>query len=339
MEVTLDRRLARRELPATAGPGPPGRARGHLRSGARTWASPAIVVTALVLGVACGIGGVVLARVYQDRYVMAPGQLAPVPSIAPASVILDWRPVPLTITANWLKIPVTVTRDAVRSDHTLWQKMNVDDWDALPDGLREEGLQAMFARHAHVLEPRAWRTMRPEAWDEVPQPMRGLAFMRMIGWWVDYYDAGGAHGIDRAEVAAKARAILVAESYFEHRAVNTNRDGTMDIGLAQASIYAREVVRRWHRLGLADFGPTDAELFDPLYGTRMLVFWFTLMLDEAEGDVALAVRAYNVGIAEARAGRGHDYLAEVVRRERTYVQHPGTCVTWRFLREQRGRTP
>ena len=70
----------------------------------------------------------------------------------------------------------------------------------------------------------------------------------------------------------------------------------------------------------------------------MLTIWFQIMLDEADGDLDIAVRRHNRGIARARRGEGQEYLEGVKRRRRRFIRNDGTSGAWRFLYEPR-RTP
>ena len=128
-------------------------------------------------------------------------------------------------------------------------------------------------------------------------------------------------------------AILMTESGFLHRAFSINGDGSRDIGLAQASDWTRAALRRLQRAGTIDFAPADEmDYYDPWQATRVLVVWFGLMLDETGGDLDAAVRAYNRGAPQARAGAGDAYLALVVDRRRRYLRDETGSPTWAFLR-------
>jgi hypothetical protein len=131
------------------------------------------------------------------------------------------------------------------------------------------------------------------------------------------------------------QAVAMAESWFEHRAININSDGSQDIGLPGASEYARDALRRLHAAGLVDFALADDEYYNPFKAVRMLTGWFQIMLDEAGGDVDLAIRAYNKGIGPALLGEGDEYLESVKRRRRRYIRNEGTSSAWQFLNKPR----
>jgi hypothetical protein len=55
------------------------------------------------------------------------------------------------------------------------------------------------------------------------------------------------------------------------------------------------------------------------------------MLQESDGDVDLAIRAYNKGIGDALDGAGDEYLTAVRRRRRRYFVGPSGSPTWAAL--------
>jgi hypothetical protein len=260
-----------------------------------------------------------------------------VPSIDILDLFTDDTPVRITLTVDWQKVPVTTTHDAVRRDWPIWRHMHFQDWDTVPGPLREEALDAMLARYRHLLtDPEVWDRMDARGWDRVPQPVRALAYRHMCEYWSGYYDVGGAFGIPRGLMADTLAAIVMAESWFDHRAVNENPWGNRDLGVAQASDNARERFRELYEEGQVDILLRDGDYFDPWKGTRFTALWMNLLLDEVEGDLDMAVRAYHRGVprALAREEVAESYLETVRQRRRRYIRNQGDSPSWSYLWER-----
>jgi len=236
---------------------------------------------------------------------------------------------------GWTARPLVVTAEEVRTDVWLWRRLFFHSWDRFPTPLRYEGLRAMLVRfRVPLLGPFSWDYMDAEDWDLVPQPIRAMAVLGMVDCWQARYRPGREFDLPARDVRRRLRAVAMAESWFVHRAVQENDDGTRDLGISQASDYARNRLRVLYVRGESDFGLADEDYFDPWKATRALVFWFSLMLEETGGDLDAATRAYHVGGDRAQAGRGGDYLENIERVEREYIVGPAPSPTWTWLRER-----
>ena len=257
------------------------------------------------------------------------------PVVAPVSVqaaFVDSAPITVTISAPGWQLPWQTTTDALLGDASLWRMMHVADWNRVPDDLREQGLDTMLTRYQTILvSPSAWDRMTADDWDQIPQPIRMMAFRYMAQYWAGYYDIGGPERLPPALIADTIQAIVMSESWFEHRTVAVNLNGTRDLGLAGASDFARARLRALHAAGVVDFGPDDAAYFNPWVSTRFAAVWFELMLQEAGGDVDRAIGAYNRGIAFADDEIGLGYRAMVVRRRTMFMRNQNAPVAWTYL--------
>lgn len=285
-----------------------------LEAPARTMPRRRVRWAALIAGLALGAASARdVARCLERRWL----ETAPpdVDAVDVYALCVDATPVPLTISAGWQKVPYVATAAQVRSDVTLWLRMHFEDWDTVPASLRAEGLDAMFARYRDLLAtPRVWDGMTADDWDRVPQPVRALAFRRMAAYWSGHYRLGADHGIAPRTAADAVAAVLMTESWFEHRAVNVNRWGNRDLGLAQAADATRARMSRLHRAGVVDVHFQDEDYFDPWKATRFAVLWMGLLLDETGGDLDAAIRAYHRGTRRALQGEGEAYLETTRRR-------------------------
>jgi hypothetical protein len=254
------------------------------------------------------------------------------PYVAPLNIYalsVDSTPISLTVYAGGEYAAWRSTVHAIRTDAALWRRMHLENWNSVPPDLRAQGLDALLEANRSVMaNPRLWDTMTVHEWDLVPQPVRTLAYRQMVAYWTGFYDVGHRYGIAPGLVSDTTAAIVMSESWFDHRAIRWDRSGNVDVGLAQASDFARARMRELHRQRVVDVDLLTEDYYNPWSATRFAAIWFSLLLDEAAGDLDLAVRAYNRGIANALDDRGSAYLEAVRRRLHRFIRNNDAPAAW-----------
>lgn len=317
----MERALARDDAIAIHGsPWRPGVATWRAPQWARGWAAALAVVTlAIVLTGAA------------DRWLRVTTFERIPPTPVPSSGLFT-EPMVLSVTISSQRAPWVTTDQELRRNVEMWRRMHLADWNVVPGTLRAQSLDNMLRQYRHILNnPSAWDAMDAHDWDAVPQPIRTVAYRRMVAYWSGFYDVGVAFDLPSPVVSETLAAIIMSESWFDHRARSINRDGTWDVGLGQASPFARRRLRELQTMGVLDARLAEDDYYNPWMATRFVALWMRLMLEEANGDLDMAVRAYNRGTPDAADRLGAEYLAAVRRRRAQHIRNLDAPVAWDFI--------
>ena len=279
---------------------------------------------------AAAIAAVIAAAGAGDRWLRVTTlQSLPLSPLPAAKLFRDPIAMSITVSSGLRRAPWATTDAELLGSIELWKRMHLADWDGVPEALRVAGLDSLLDRYRHILNnPSAWDRMDAFNWDAVPQPVRTVAYRRMVAYWSGFYRVGAEFNLPAPAVSDTLAAIVMSESWFDHRARSWNRDGAWDVGLGQASPFARRRLSELHAAGRVDATLSDADHDNPWMATRFVALWMKLMLEESDGDLDLAVRVYNRGRADAPDRLGSEYLAAVHLRLARYIRNRDAPSSW-----------
>jgi hypothetical protein len=288
------------------------------------WLRVAVAASLLVTG-----SSAIAARAWLEKYSLNPPAVARVDLLR---AYIDGTPVGVIFSAGDERIRVSVSADELLRNISLWRRLHLADWNEVEEPYRSRALDAMLTRYQRVLwNPQVWDRMDASQWDGVPQPVRIQAFRQMLAYWSGYYDVGGRYGLPPRLLSDSLAAIVMSESWFNHRAFLVNPDQTRDVGLGGASDFARERLRQLYRSGFVDVDLPDEAYLDPWLATRFVAIWMSILLDEADGDLERAVRAYHRGIANADDARGIAYGQTVHQRLNRFIRNQSAPSAWDYV--------
>ncbi len=98
----------------------------------------------------------VAAALYLIRVSQQPIRLPVVPSIRPAALLFDVTPVRVRTTVEWQKVFISVPHWDSLHDHTIWRRMQFEDWDVLPADTRKKRTAAI-TRSVRITRDRSRR--------------------------------------------------------------------------------------------------------------------------------------------------------------------------------------
>jgi hypothetical protein len=176
-----------------------------------------------------------LAETIAELDLRSGGSMPRVPAIDVYAALVDATPLTVTITVGTERVEHDTTVDDVQRNLSLWRRTHVADWNKVPESAAPCPRQHVRTTSIHPHEsPPVGRDARARLGPCAATDAHGgvSADGCLLGW---VYDVGGRQGLPSRLVADTRAAIVMSESWFDHRGLFVNGDGSRDIGLAGAS--------------------------------------------------------------------------------------------------------
>jgi len=213
-------------------------------------------------------------------------------------------------------------------NETVWKDMFWKEWDALPLNIMQRAVDKQFADYSIYLHPSQWKSMNSEEWDDVPGVIKLGAFLKMIE--IESIETKLTDYFLGSELSAKQvmAGIILTESFMFRNAVWND-----DKGLTQISPYAKNKLKNY-----PDFKHLKKiDLFNPYVAIKAGTKWFKNALEDANGNLDIAISAYNTGINSAKRNTKYarKYRSVVYDRILDYVVGDETkSATFKYVRNK-----
>ncbi len=260
---------------------------------------------------------------------------------------------------DFFKIPINKNKDSVfvssnnlLNDSSLWRMLLPESLDPLPEDLRNRIIEKQFSGLEKIFEEDTWKNMSANDWDEIPRITRMTAFLKMAVNKAKKYDLQKNSNLP--DIDKWFAAIIVQESYLDHRAINYNFSSKKastktyvesteledklkylsEVNVVSEKKYVSKAINKNYNgadLGLgqhSDFARkylrskkefrniSDEQFFNPDSALDAAAFYYLNELIDCKKNVKLAIKAYNVGILNAinNTSRAKEYFTWVQRR-------------------------
>lgn len=201
------------------------------------------------------------------------------------------------------KIRLSRTGDRISADslsvltnEQLWRRMSWQDWNQLPEGIRQQALDNVFEKYAVAMNPESWDAMNATHWDRMPDVLRVAAILKMAEYSAQKFQLGDYLGRNE-DPKRELGAVMMKESSLYHRAINKQR-GNEDIGVGQQSRWTRKTLAKTEQF--KDL--KDADFYNPWVSAKATGYWLANARKEGRNDKMLSRKIYNAGLLNSTKG-------------------------------------